>query len=106
MSCRVKADRRAELLAEATVENGKVQASRQAVEDGRHVRERPVYFGHVAAHHRVRQSARRGKGLNVLLRRLGVARRGGCTEGQGAVQKLLARLRANLDQLRDGKSLQ
>jgi hypothetical protein len=82
----------------ARIENGKIEPARQAVEHGLHVGQGEMNLVHVAPDHDVRQSARATQRLDVLLRRMRVAL---VTERQRAVEKLLARFGANLDELRD-----
>src|SRR5258708_32132992 len=67
---RVEADGGTGLHAETTVENGKIQPTRESMQDSAHVCESVMDFGHVSTDHDVGKAAGGGKGPSVFVGRL------------------------------------
>ncbi len=84
------------IIAGTVVENGRnIQAAAQSPENGAHMGESIVDFGHVAPDHDMRQAAGGGERLEVLLGGLCLPF---VAEGQGAFQKEFAGVACNFEQ--------
>jgi len=103
LGSRIKAERCAELLADASVEDGQVEASGKTIQDGLHVNQGVADAGHVAIHHHVRQAAGGGERFEIFARGLGVAL---VAEGEGGVREKVGGLCADGDELRGRQTVQ